>query len=110
MYRTRTLTRGPNRLGWPGCGQLFTCWGFVDWEKTKGRVPRGVGGGGEGESFGGYKGNMGNLELSTWGAQSLVLPEDPAHCVLIVAQNHRPLVSKPLLVVPHEGAVADRGA
>lgn len=43
-------------------------------------------------------------------AQGSVLPEDSAHSVVVVAQCHRSLNSKPLLVVPHEGAMADPGA
>lgn len=43
-------------------------------------------------------------------AQRPVLSQDSAHGVLVVVQRHGPLGAEPLLVVPHEGAVADLGS
>lgn len=43
-------------------------------------------------------------------AQCSVLSQDSAYGVLVVVQCHGPLGAEPLLVVPHEGAVADLGS
>lgn len=43
-------------------------------------------------------------------AQRPVLSQDSAHGVPVVVQRHGPLGAEPLLVVPHEGAVADLGS
>lgn len=48
-----------------------------------------------------------NLTSFSSPAQSFVLPEDSANCVPIVGQRHHPLSSKTLLVVSHEGTVAN---
>lgn len=48
-----------------------------------------------------------NLTCVSSPAEGFVLPEDSADGVLIVRQSHRSLISKPLLVVSHEGAMAD---
>lgn len=43
-------------------------------------------------------------------AQRSVLSQDSADGVLVVVQRHGSLGSKALLVVPHEGSVADLGS
>lgn len=43
-------------------------------------------------------------------AQRSVLSQDSADGVLVVVQRHGPLGAEALLVVPHEGAVADFGS
>lgn len=48
-----------------------------------------------------------NLTSFSSPAQSPVLPEDSANSVPVVGQRHRSLISEPLFVIPHEGAVAD---
>lgn len=54
-------------------------------------------------------GNLG-LTSDSCPAQRSVLSQDSANGVLVVVQCHGPLGAKTLLVVPHEGAVADLGS